>query len=162
MHTINNKLIYKCIIYNLSIYLNFIQPFGELKMLWGIQLYTYTQASKGTGTHGDCFLSPENASLDLSISSWIGFCIQSSSQEVGRNLSLHMRNQAEWKQWEANTSHAYHTGTHLHHLHNPSAHHKATRWRCSSRWGRRSGLLHISAHGRLRQSEKKRVWLWRA
>lgn len=96
------------------------------------------------------FVSPETAPLDLCISNRNGFCMRCPSQEAGRNLSLRLRNQAEWKQWEANTSHAYRTGTHLHRLHNPSAHHIATHWRCSSRWGKRSGLLHISAHGRLR------------
>lgn len=125
-------------------------------MLSWLQFYTYMQAFKGTSTHGDWSYHLNMLLLTSVLAA-----------ELVSALKAHLKrwaiiSRAEWKQWEANTSHAYHTGTHLHHLHNPSGHHKATHWKCSSRWGRRSGLLHISARERLRQSEKICVLLWRA
>lgn len=49
----------------------------------------------------------------------------------------------------------YHTGIHQLHLHSLSDHRTATRWRCSSHWGRQSGLPRTSARGTLGRKATK-------
>lgn len=68
-----------------------------------------------------------------------------------------------WQDLSEGICPAYHTGTHQLHPHSPSGHRRARRWKCSSHWGRQSGLPHTWAHGILgyRKTEKKILnWLW--